>query len=424
MEKVSQVKQNVSHLISQLSTTRSLLQDKQTVIEDYDLIVFSHLRWDFVFQRPQHLIERFSQKQRILFVEEPIDHTSKEEGGMKLTKVNKNLTILQPQISGENWLNKIDLLLQKYLTKNNYQKPILWFYSPMFEPLANVISHSLIVYDCMDELAAFKGAPPQLIEREKRLLNKADVVFTGGKSLYESKKECNENVYCFPSSVDDKHFALARAAETSIPKDLAKIPGPRIGFYGVLDERLDLDLLHNVAKRLPDFSFVMIGPVVKISEADLPRRKNIYYLGSKKYEELPRYLKGIDVAMMPFALNEATRFISPTKTLEFMAAFKPIVSTPIKDVVRDYSHEVSIAQSVVEFSLAIEKYLHESASQRLFRYRLQQAVINRTSWDRTAQQMRSILQDSLEQHQYTREVVKNYKPQIQSSPSLALNVSI
>jgi glycosyltransferase involved in cell wall biosynthesis len=422
MEKVSQTTHKATHLINHFSSPNiSYLKTPQQ--ETYDLVVFSHLRWNFVFQRPQHLIERFSKKQRVLFVEEPIDHSPDEEGTAKLIKVNPNLTVLQPKVKGEDWLKKTQQLVIQQLTKMKSSQPILWFYSPMFEPIANGISHSLVVYDCMDELAAFKAAPPELIERERKLLNRADLVFTGGKSLYESKKEHHDSVYCFPSSVDHQHFERATNAQTLIPKDLARIPGPRVGFYGVVDERLDLDLLEKVSRRLPDFSFVVIGPVVKISESDLPKRKNIYYLGSKKYEELPLYLKGIDVAMMPFALNEATQFISPTKTLEFMAALKPIVSTPIKDVMRDYAREVNISHSVVEFSLAIEKYMQESLAQRLFRHRLQKAVIKRTSWDKTAHRMQEIIAKRLQATRYQETLVGNFAGAT-SRPALALNVNV
>jgi glycosyltransferase involved in cell wall biosynthesis len=243
----------------------------------------------------------------------------------------------------------------------------------------------------MDELSKFKNGSPNLPAYEKQLLQNAHVVFTGGKSLYESKKEMHDNVFCFPSSVDSAHFSKALQKETKIPRDMVTIKHPVIGYYGVIDERLDMDLLKQVSTALPDISFVLIGPVEKIHEKDIATGPNIFFLGKKSYDELPDYLKAFDVTMMPFALNEATRYISPTKTLEYMAALKPIISTPVYDVVRDYSNEVKIVRDVEEFVQAINGYLNENNEERLQREALQKKVIEQTSWDHTVAEMSAII---------------------------------
>lgn len=261
----------------------------------------------------------------------------------------------------------------------------------------------------MDELSGFKGASPELINQEKQLLEQADVVFTGGKSLYESKKRFHAAVYCFPSSVDRKHFEKVLSPETTIPADVASLPHPIAGYYGVIDERLDLELLARAAQALPNITFLMIGPVVKISEEDLPRAKNLVYTGSKPYEQLPAYLKAIDIAMMPFALNAATEFISPTKTLEFMAAYKPIVSTPIRDVVSEYSREVAVVKTPEEFAEAIEKYVTENPEQTKQREQLEEAVLQKTSWDQTVSAMKKIIEQQLEQKQPTPAIKANVR---------------
>ena len=368
----------------------------QTVESDHDLIVFSHLRWHFVTQRPQHIISRLAQDRKVLFIEEPVKFTKKNKGTAKIVDINSNLTVLQPRISAHNFIPELVPIVQKYSKKLALKDPVLWIYSAMFSHICSSIDYSLIVYDCMDELAAFKGASRKMITEEKYLLSIADIVFTGGKSLYESKKKEHSNVYCFPSSVDHNHFEKAFDTKTKIPDDFSAIKKPIVGFYGVLDERLNLPLIEKIARLAPEISFVFIGPVVKISKSNLPRRKNIFYLGSRDYEVLPNYLKEFDVAMMPFALNKATKYISPTKTLEFMAALKPIVSTPIHDVVRDYEKEIAIANKPEEFVKAVKFYIEEPDIQKKKRIELMKKVIEKNSWDATVKEMNEIVLKALE----------------------------
>lgn len=356
------------------------------------IVVFSHLRWNSVTQRPQHVLKRLSTHHPIVFVEEPIDHEVKDKGtALSIEQVEENITVLQPRISWDDMTQELAPILEDYFVETGISDPILWFYSPMFIDIADTLSYSKIVYDCMDELSAFLGAPQSLLAKEEKLLQLCDVVFTGGKSLYESKRQRHSNVHCFPSSVDEKHFKKVFMSSTPVPSDISTIKPPVVGFYGVVDERLDLSLIEQIAIKRPEVSFVIIGPVVKINPASLPVQKNIHYLGKKDYAELPSYLKAFDIAMMPFALNDATRFISPTKTLEFMAAKKPIISTAIYDVVRDYSHVVSIVSTVEAFSQAITAYLEETKSQCSKREQHQEAVIAQTSWDRTAAAMQNLI---------------------------------
>lgn len=355
-----------------------------------DIIVFSHLRWEFVKQRPQHLLERLAKGRKLLFVEEPIAYAADDYGTAHEIKIRSNITVIQPRIDHEDW-STLHQIVEHFSNRLQLETTVLWFYSPAFVDMTSYINTDVIVYDCMDQLTAFKGAPAKLIDQEKQLLNIANVVFTGGKSLYEEKRKYHPNVVCFPSSVDRKHFEKALSDQTPLPPDINRIHKPIVGFYGVIDERIDLQLLSAVAKKLPEVSFVMIGPVVKIQESDLPRAFNLHYLGGRSYDVLPEYLKAFQIAMMPFALNESTQFISPTKTLEFMAAQKPIVSTPIFDVKRDYAREVKIASTAAEFAEAITFYLYENSLQKSLREAMQRAVIDRTSWDKTALMMYKII---------------------------------
>ncbi|RXJ44372.1 glycosyltransferase [Gelidibacter gilvus] len=361
------------------------VKDNATVKEsfnsklNYDMIIFCHLRWDFVYQRPQHIISRMSEDYKILVVEEPIHNDG--NSAYDLHEINPNLSILKPKVKSiVDIKNVLDLL-------NIHHIDIAWFYSPAFVDLLPYLKTNTIIYDCMDELSQFKGASMELRAQEKLLIQEADLVFTGGKSLYEAKAKLSADAHCFPSSVDVPHFKKANGLIT-IPEDIKNISNPIVGYIGVIDERINLPLVEKTAELMPQVSFVMIGPLAKIRDEDLPRASNIYYLGMKQYKELPGYLKAFDIAMMPFALNESTEFISPTKTLEYMAADKPIISTAIKDVVRDYSEALDVISNAEEFSAAISRLLQAESTHDSERY---QSILNKTSWDTTVRKMKQLI---------------------------------
>ncbi len=352
-------------------------------IHTYDMIVFCHLRWDFVYQRPQHLLSRLAKDFKILVVEEPVPFDGSKKPSFDVREFNSNIHILQPQVSS---IEEIGPFLKKHLKKSNFV--LGWFYSAAFVSVLEKLEFETVVYDCMDELTLFKGASNRLIEQENTLLAAADFVYTGGKSLYESKKQKHHNVFCFPSSVDVEHFSNGKEIKAEVPADIINIPSPIVGYYGVIDERIDLDLLRDTAAKSPNASFVMIGPICKIEEHDLPRAENIYYLGMKSYDELPIYLEQFDIAMMPFALNDSTKFISPTKTLEYMSANKPIISTRIKDVERDYSNCIMLIDTAEDFAKAV-------ANPKQGFEKAYSDILEKTSWDVTASKMSSILKKAI-----------------------------
>jgi len=364
------------------------------VFESYDLVCLSHLRWDFVYQRPQHLMSRFAKSRRVFFIEEPI--FTDEQTHLKISQREDNLTVVVPHISNDDRETKnIEAfqgeLLDGLFAEQKINDFVLWFYTPMAMSFAAHLEPQAVVYDCMDELSGFKFAPPALLENESKLFEKADLVFTGGQSLYEAKKDKHKSVHAFPSSIDVAHFKQARDI-TDEPEEQKQIAHPRLGYCGVIDERLNINLLAEVADFRPDWQFVMIGPVVKISDEDLPRRANIHYLGGRNYQELPSYLAGWDVALMPFALNESTRFISPTKTPEYLAAGKPVISTPIQDVVRPYGEMnfVFIASTAEEFVAACDKALEENRTEKLARV---DEFLAQNSWDKTWSKMANLIDD-------------------------------
>lgn len=358
-----------------------------------DLVCLSHLRWNFVFQRPQHLMTRWARERRVFFVEEPIESSSI---GSQIKTDSSGVIVVTPLfpsgLSPEGRVAAQRSLLDQLATGFGFRSTVLWYYTPMALPFSRHLPASAIVYDCMDELSGFMGCPPELRALEKELMARADVMFTGGQSLFESKRLLHDNVHAFPSSVDVPHFGKARAVQNT-PADQACIPGPRIGFHGVIDERMDLGLVRQVATARPDYQFVFLGPVVKIHPDSLPKLPNIHYLGSKTYEELPSYLAGWDATMLPFALNEATRYISPTKTPEYLAGGKPVVSTPIHDVVRPYGelNLVHIADTSERFAAALDLCLTAPRASWL---RRADAFLGRLSWDRTWGQMRDLVQDA------------------------------
>ena len=356
-----------------------------------DLICLSHLRWKFVFQRPQHLMTRCARERRVFFFEEPIFEPS--DTARLVSEPAGAVTVVIPHLPAGIEPREAEVmqgrLLSAFMKEQGVRKHILWYYTPMALAFTGHLRPVATIYDCMDELSAFKGASPLLKQREQELMRRADLVLTGGQSLYEAKRHQHRNIHPFPSSVDVEHFAQARSI-TVEPPDQASIPHPRLGFFGVIDERMDLQLLDEVAAERPDWHIVMVGPVVKIDTAALPQRPNIHYLGSKTYEELPHYLPGWDVALLPFARNEATRFISPTKTPEYMAAGLPVVSTSIRDVVRPYGQQglVRIADDPDTFISACEEAMAEDRMERLTQA---DAFLRQTSWDGTWTRIRRLM---------------------------------
>lgn len=372
-------------------------------LHDVDLLCFSHLRWGFVFQRPNHLLTRFSKHQRVFFIEEPIFQD--EDDKLHIENYNENLYVVTPHLkhreNGEEVVKTLKKTISSLMLQMQVKRYYSWYYTPMALPFTNHLNPELVIYDCMDELSAFKFAPPELTLLEKQLFQKADIVFTGGHSIYESKKNAHHNIYSFPSSIDKAHFGKARKIRKD-PEDQKNIPHARFGFFGVIDERFDIDMIDAVAKAKPDWHFVLLGPVVKIDPATLPKHPNVHFLGGKKYEELPNYIAGWDLALIPFAINESTRFISPTKTPEYLAAGKPVISTPIRDVVSPYGKNnlVHIVNDAAEFIAAAEVEL--AKKRRSAWIKKVDEFLEGNSWDRTWSQMVRNIETTIQQNSSTK----------------------
>lgn len=357
-----------------------------------DLVCYSHLRWGFVYQRPQHLMSRFARDRRVFFIEEP---EFADIRAPKMTMRQSNgVRVVTPALPHDyqekRSTSAISILVEQFFADQNIDDHVAWFYSPMALDIAPERRPRVTVYDCMDELSLFKGAPRELIARERDLFQVCQIVFTGGMSLFEAKRRQHGSVYAFPSSVDYPHFAQARSLEDT-QEEQASLPRPRLGYAGVIDERIDLDLIDYIARIRPEWQIVMIGPTAKIDPSVLPRRANIHWLGMKSYQDLPSYFAGWNVALMPFAINDATKYISPTKTPEYLAAGLPVVSTPIRDVVRQYGDLglARIASTPLEFVAEAEYALTYGMSMK-WRERAD-AFLHTLSWDRTWAAMNSLI---------------------------------
>jgi glycosyltransferase involved in cell wall biosynthesis len=369
------------------------------------LIVQSHLRWDFVWQRPQQLLSRLASQSPVLFVEEPLFLDDISSPRLDVTIPHANVFRAVPQLPGrlrddyERGVADIRNLVQEAISpegrfKRLFTNPVQWFYSPFTAPaMLGAFNEVAVVYDCMDELTQFRFAHPDLARRERLLLAHADVVFTGGHKLYDSKRRYHRNVHFFGCGVDVGHFGKAMLAETPVPADIDTIPQPIFGYFGVIDERVDYDLIAAVADANRAANIVMVGPVVKVDPASLPRRSNIHWLGQRDYAALPGYVKRFDVCLMPFALNEATEFINPTKTLEYMAAGKPIVSTAVPDVVHNFTPIVRVARSQAEF-VSLTASAAAVPDRQLISQGIERA--RAASWESIVGQMRRIIAEATE----------------------------
>jgi len=372
-------------------------------VDCYSIIVHSHLKWDWVWQRPQQFLSRLSRKHRVLFVENPDASDASHATRVDLREVSDfpNINVLQIRIpanraSDTPWVDKERRrVVQSTLSGplgQSFSSIVQWFYDPMaVTGFAGQLDEQLIVYDCMDELSLFRGAPPELVRRERELLAVADVVFAGGPKICQAKRELNANCFCYGCGVDAKHFGGACDPKLHVPHDLADLPRPIFGYIGVVDERMDYELLEYLADSTRG-SVIIVGPWTKVDPVSFPRGDNLHWLGGRDYSDLPRYAKGFDVCMMPFAMNDATRFINPTKALEYMATGRPIVSTPVEDVVAQFSDVIKIAGDAHAFANACERAAVQPELQRI---ECGLALAKQNSWESIVARLEQHIEEAL-----------------------------
>lgn len=362
----------------------------------YGIIVFSHLRWEFVWQRPQQILSRLANSNPVLFIEEPMyDLAPGDNPNISLFHAATNISVASPhfpvgQAASAGELQQMVKNAIESVGSAAFGRPLLWYYNPtMADWSMDLVDHRGVVYDCMDELAQFDYAPDGLIESESRLIEKADIVFAGGYELWLKKRKQHKNAHFFGCGVEYGHFAQAQDAELEIPSDVTGLPSPVIGWFGVIDERFDCDLLREAATLRPDWSFVMVGPVVKIDPSVLPRGHNIHWLGQRAYAELPGYCKAFDACMMWFALNDATEFINPTKALEYLATGKPVFATAVRDVVRQYTEVINICATARQLVNSMELALASDQSQQR---QMGIEMAKASSWEAAVARMKHLME--------------------------------
>lgn len=371
--------------------------------QTYPIIVHSHLGWDWVWQRPQQFLSRLSKKHPVLFIEGPTASEEIERAQATVREVSDypNIVVLQTRMPAARWNDGawVDKerrrLVQSVLAGplgETFDSPVRWFYDPMaVTAFAGHLNERAIVYDCMDELSLFRGSPPEMVRRERELLALADVVFAGGPKMWKAKRQLNANCFCFGCGVDGEHFARVNDPDLPLPEEMRELKGPIYGYIGVVDERIDYELLAALADH-GGGHVVMVGPWTKVDPAQFPQRENLHWLGGRDYAELPAYAKAFDVCLMPFALNDATAFINPTKALEYMAMGKPILATAIEDVVGQFSGVVAIGANATEFIVQARHCATQIDDERICRGL---ELVKRNSWESIVRQLEEHIDDAL-----------------------------
>lgn len=358
------------------------------------LVVFSHLRWNFLWHRPQQLLSRLARQWRVIFIEEPVPGAPHSE--LEVTEVAPNVQVWRPRVTGDapgfhdDHLPALQRLVADGMREHDVADYWVWFYTPMAVPLASCLKPRGIVYDCIDDFSQLPNVPRQLVQRENALFKRADLVFTAGRSLYHAKRARHPDVHCFPGGVDAGHYAMARG-EHPLHAD---IPRPRLGYSGVIDERINLALIDAIATARPEWNIVMVGPVVNVDAGQLPRRDNIHWLGAQSYDDLPRFIAGWDVCLLPYALGDATKALSPAKTLEYMACGRPAVSTSIRDTVEAWGHLVRVADTPEGFIADIEMLMARTPQEQADHARQLAEAVAQASWDRAAQSMAELIEQA------------------------------
>lgn len=371
---------------------------------DLEFVVISQVPWDYLWQRNHHTMARISRRARVLYATPiPTITAAKEgkdacllEGGMH----GENLMHYRPVVLwGESKLDSVRKLNRLFL-KNSLIwhagrngmggcRRVLWFYFPTYESLVGRLEEDLVVYDIQDEYSAFSWYPRDTARRERDLLSKCDLVFTGTLQLRKRKEEYNRRIHFVQCGVESEHFSSAREVETALPQDVAALPRPVLGYFGLVDTRIDIAMLEEVASKRPGWTILLIGPAhIETS------KPNIRMIGTRDYKELPRYLRGFDICLIPFVLNENTRNLNPTKLLEYFAAGKPVITAPIPDVVELYPDLVEFASTAEEFIGAAERLLSGEGEEKRNR-RIKEATEN--SWDAMVERMLSHIENTFKE---------------------------
>lgn len=353
----------------------SLEPDTRRTLRGRDMLCFGH-DWSGDPLSKTHLMRLMAKDNRILWINS-IGYRAPTASGRDFKRIINKLKaatepvkevepgifVLNPLaipaygIPAMQQVNRELLKLQVWraMDKLGFRRVVNWVFNPTAAVVAGSLSESLVVYYCVDEFTAFTGIPAQLVELERKLIEKADLVIVSSEKLRQTKSKHNPRTALVRHGVQYAHFRQALSPETQVPADVARLPKPVIGYFGLMAEDwIDIPLMEHVARRFPQGSMVLLGKVT----TDLSRLTalpNVHVLGRKPFEELPAYCKAFDVAINPFPINEVTLNSNPLKVREYMAAGLPVVSTRIPEV--EVVKGVAIADTMEQFGDLVEEAL-------------------------------------------------------------------
>lgn len=344
------------------------------MLEGHDIITFCN-DWDGDPLSKKHIMQRFARKNRVLWVnsigtrnpkatvrdlKRVVNKLGKFFGGCR--KVSENLWVFSPiaipfhgnAIARAVNREFLSWSLRAMCRKLGFCNPISWTFVPSSADIVGTLGEKFICYQCVDEYSEFSGTDKgAILGMERRLMANCDMVVVSSGPLLESKRRYNRNTFLVTHGVDVAHFRKALDPRTVAPEEIARLPRPVVGFYGLIADWIDLPLLRRMALARPNWSFVLIGKA-DTDVSPLNGLRNVHLLGRKSYDVLPAYCKGMDVAISPFAINELTLAANPLKLREYLAAGLPTISTPLPEAER-IGEPLRIAAGEQDFIRQIEQ---------------------------------------------------------------------
>jgi glycosyltransferase involved in cell wall biosynthesis len=378
------------------------------MIRDASIICFAH-DWNGDPTSKTHIMRILSEKNRILWINSVGWRRPSVSGRdarrlvakvrqitQGLVQVNPNLHVASPPavplpgVPGVERLNRTLLTasVRHFARRAGLERPILWTFLPTTVTLVGRLGESRVIYHCVDEYAAFAGVPREAFRRmEHDLVRRADLVITSADSLCQERRRLNPSTFFVSHGVDVAHFSRTLDPEMAPAPEVRGLPGPVVGFFGLLAEWVDLEMIREMARRRPDWSFVLVGKAT-VDTAALRAMPNVRLLGQKPYASLPAYCRAFDVGLIPFKRDELTEKANPLKLREYLAAGLPVVSSDLPEV-RKYKDLVHLANGADGFIAAVERALRER-SETAARARVD--AMKHESWEARVEEISELIE--------------------------------
>jgi glycosyltransferase involved in cell wall biosynthesis len=377
------------------------------MMQGRDIVCLSFVTWDDHWGTPQQIMSRMAKNgNRVLFVDQPISPLSfltrmraNDVVGKQFKRWREGQRAAAPNVIAASpppilplrynrIVNRINAwIMRRWLKKQvklaGFNDVIFWNFQPCFPKIGDALDPIYSVYHCVDDFSAIPvwwAGTDDVINREAECCRESDVVICTGRKLVASRSAFNPNAHFVPEGADIDLFATAAEESTQVPDDIAALPGKVIGYIGVIDFRLDVALIEHMAKRRPDWSIALVGPVKEgsVDLAGLRGLPNVVFFGNRPIDALPSYIKAMDVCLIPYVLNDYTHHIFPLKLYEYMAAGKPIVATDMEEMRPYAGPEMTIAQGNDGFLAAVEDALRNDSPAAAA---ARQATASSESWD-------------------------------------------